>query len=269
MVKRAALKTKGGSGPSGLDADGWRKILASNNYGTVNTDLRKAFAEVIKTICTKKIEINTENNTTSLEAFLACRLIPLDKNPGLRPIGVGEVLRRIAGKVVMQIVKKDVTRAAGCLQLCAGQEAGSEAAIHAMSDMYENNDTEAVLLVDAENPFNSINRKVLLHNTEYICPELATFIYNCYIIPARLFITGGKELRSREGTTQGDPTAMVTYAIGLTPLLDDLQRFGNETKHVAFADDLTGAGKLIQIKSWWDHLQTMGPKYGYYPKPSK
>ena len=69
MVKRAALKTKGGSGPSGLDVDGWRKILASNNYGTVNTDLRKAFTEVIKTICTKKIEINTENNTTSLEAF--------------------------------------------------------------------------------------------------------------------------------------------------------------------------------------------------------
>ena len=196
MVKRAALKTKGGSGPSGLDADGWRKILASNNYGTVNTDLRKAFAEVIKIICTKKIEINTETNTTSLEAFLACRLIPLDRNPGLRPIGVGEVLRRIAGNVVMQIVKKDVTRSAGCLQLCAGQEAGSEAAIRAMCDIYENNETEAVLLVDAENAFNTINRKALLHNTEYLCPELATFIYNCYIIPARLFILGGNEIES-------------------------------------------------------------------------
>ena len=62
---------------------------------------------------------------------------------------------------------------------------------------------------------------------------------------------------------------MAAYTIGLTPLLDDLQRFGNGTKHVAFADNLTGAGKLIQIKSWWDLLQTMGPKYGYYPKPSK
>ena len=26
--------------------------------------------------------------------------MPLNKNPGLRPIGVGEVLRRISGKVV-------------------------------------------------------------------------------------------------------------------------------------------------------------------------
>ena len=38
IAKEAALKTKGGSGPSGLDADGWRKILVSMSYGTVNPD---------------------------------------------------------------------------------------------------------------------------------------------------------------------------------------------------------------------------------------
>ena len=48
MVKEAALKTKGDSGPSGLDADGWRKILVSKSYGTINVDLRRAFANVIK-----------------------------------------------------------------------------------------------------------------------------------------------------------------------------------------------------------------------------
>jgi len=130
--------------------------------------------------------------------------IPLDKNPGLRPIGVGEVLRRIAGKVVMQIVKNDVTKAAGCLQTCAGQEAGSEASIHAMNEIFNENDTEAVLPVDAENAFNSINRKTLLHNIEFICPSIARFIYNCYIIPARLFIVGGKELKSLEGRCHGN-----------------------------------------------------------------
>ena len=31
IVKEVALKTKGGSGPSGLDADGWRKIFVSKS----------------------------------------------------------------------------------------------------------------------------------------------------------------------------------------------------------------------------------------------
>ena len=44
-----------------------------------------------------------------LEAFLAYnRLIPLDESPGSRPIGVGEVLQRTAGKVIMKVVKKDI-----------------------------------------------------------------------------------------------------------------------------------------------------------------
>ena len=73
-------------------------------------------------------------------------------------------------------------------------------------------------------------------------------IYNCYAISARVCIIGGKELRSREGTTQGDPTAMAAYALGLTPLLDHLQSFKRSVEHVAFADDETGAGKLEEIK---------------------
>ena len=62
----------------------------------------------------------------SLEAFLACQLIPLNKSPGIRPIGIGEVLRRIMGKTVMMVLKKDVIHSAGALQVCAGQQAGVE-----------------------------------------------------------------------------------------------------------------------------------------------
>ena len=66
-----------------------------------------------------------------------------------------------------------------------------------------NVDTDPVLLIDAENAFNSINRKVMLHNLKFICPIIATYTINCYATPSRLFIDGGGEIRSSEGTTQG------------------------------------------------------------------
>ena len=50
---------------------------------------------IVKKLSTDLIE------TQTIEAFLSCGLIPLDKNSGLRPIGVGELLRRIAGKVIV------------------------------------------------------------------------------------------------------------------------------------------------------------------------
>ena len=169
----------------------------------------------------------------------------------------------------MKVVKEDIKKAAGFLELCAGQEAGCEAPIHGMHKIFESNETEAILLDDAENAFNSINRKTLLHNFEYLCPAIATFLYNCYAISARLFIIGGKELRSCEGTTQGDSTAMAEYTLGLTPLLNHLQSVKRSAKHAVFADELTGPGKLKEIKISCDTLITEGPKYGYYPKPSK
>ena len=68
--------------------------------------------------------------------------------------------------------------------------------------------TDAVLLIDAENAFNSINHEVMLHNFKFNYPIIATYKINCYATPSRLFIVGGGEILSSEETTQGDPTAM-------------------------------------------------------------
>ena len=36
-----------------------------------------------------------------------------------------------------------------------------------------------------------------------------------------------------------------------------------------FADDASALGKLAQVKKWWVKLNEIGPKFGYFPKPSK
>ena len=71
-----------------------------------------------------------------LEGYTSCRLIPLDKNPGIRPTGVGVVLRRIVGKTNARFLKKEIKEAAGPIQVCAGHSTGSENAIHAMSQVF-------------------------------------------------------------------------------------------------------------------------------------
>ena len=82
-----------------------------------------------------------------LAPLMAGHLIAPDKNPGVRPIGIGETARRIIAKAVLCVVRDDVQQAVGSLQLCAGQVDGIEAAIHAMNHSYSSNDSEAVLLV--------------------------------------------------------------------------------------------------------------------------
>ena len=265
-ILKAAVRTKGSAGPSMYDADDWRIILGSTLFGTEAEDLRKSLAELAKELCINEIE-----DPESLEALLGCRLIPLDKNPGLRPIGIGETLRRIIGKAVMTIMKEDVLTGVGNLQLCGGHAGGCEVGVHALVDLFNDDDTEGVIQVDASNAFNSINRNILLHNTKIICPQFATYIYNSYCTPARLFITGGAEILSREGTTQGDPIAMAAYGIGLTPLLVILSKGEVEEawKQVAFADDISGVGKLIFLRIWWDLVNKYGPLLGYFPKASK
>jgi hypothetical protein len=109
---------------------------------------------------------------SSIEAFLANRLIPLDKSPGLRPIGVGEVHRRIIAKTIVKFLKEDILRSAGSLQLCAGQESGCEAIIHAMDEIYKSEPCEGILLINADNAFNRLNRSVALKNIQIICPPI-------------------------------------------------------------------------------------------------
>ena len=210
-IHQAALHTNGAAGLSGLDAYVWRRLCSS--FGSASHNLCSALAAVGHRICTTLV------HPEGLSAFVACRLIPLDKCPGVRPIGVGEVPRRILAKAVLRIVGRDVEEAAGPLQVCAGQDGGCEAAVHAMRRIFHHPDTEGVLLVDATNAFNTINRQAALQRISIICSSIAQILINTYRTPVRMVIVGSGEIASTEGTTQGDPLAMAMYALAVTPLI--------------------------------------------------
>ena len=87
-----------------------------------------------------------------------------------------------------------------------------------MKEAFLKEETEAVLLVDASNAFNSLNREAALHNIRYLCPILSTILINIYREATDLFVDG-IVLASKEGTTQGDPLAMPMYALATIPLI--------------------------------------------------
>jgi len=85
--------------------------------------------------------------------------------------------------------------------MCAGLRSGSKVAVYAMNSVFEKEETDGVLLIDASNAFSALNRAAALHNLRVLCPPIATYAINTYRQSARLFITGGNELKSAEGTT--------------------------------------------------------------------
>ena len=129
------------------------------------------------------------------------------------------------------------------------------------------------MLVDASNALNAINRKAFLHNVKIICPSIATFTTNCYRSPSRLFVVGGTEITSAEGTTQGDPIAGFVYAIAIIPMIlrtvEDLHKNKSDAKATGYADDLFGGGKLAALRKMWDFIEKHGPDYGYYQQADK
>ena len=54
----------------------------------------------------------------------------------------------------MATFRRNILESAGYSKLCAIQCAECEAAVHALSPMFSEDDSDAILLVDADNAFN-------------------------------------------------------------------------------------------------------------------
>ena len=116
-IIKAAMNTKGSAGPSGMDAERYRRMLVFTNFSAAGKETREEISLLTKNLLIKNYIPKL------LEPLVALRRIPLDKNSGIRPIGVGEVLRRIIGKVFSRTTITDIRDPP--LQTCAGHGAGS------------------------------------------------------------------------------------------------------------------------------------------------
>ena len=169
-------------------------LLAGEDYAhPLNLPLCHSLAITAQRLCKKFVD------PSAIAPFLACHLIALNKNPGVRPVGIGDTARQIIAKAILTVTRLDIQEAAGSLQRCAGQISRIEATVHAVNLLFQQEETEAILLVDASNAFNSLDHLSALHNICRLCPSLATALINSYRAPTELFVNGDV-LYSSEGT---------------------------------------------------------------------
>ena len=80
---------------SRLRANRFSRLHACKSFKKSGTELCNAVAVMARKLCTEYVD------PTRIEALLSNRLIPLDKWEGaVRPIGIGEALRRIIAKCI-------------------------------------------------------------------------------------------------------------------------------------------------------------------------
>ena len=299
-VEHVASRLSGAAGPSGVDAVALRNWAL--RFGTVSEALRTELAAWVNWLG------NTSPPFAAYRAMMACRLVALDKCPGVRPVGIGEIFRRLFAKCVMKTVGPQATAACGSVNLCAGLAAGIEGAVHAIRDRWESppdpTDTsatipppvtqppapspspsadppddpdtpppEALILVDAKNGFNELSRLAMMWTVRHLWPAGSRFAFNCYRHAAQLILRrpGGKceVLLSREGVTQGDPLSMVLYGVMLIPLGKTLRRTAPGVLQPWYADDFSMLGPATDMQNVMRQLMEEGPPRGYYPEPSK
>ena len=78
LIRKSAVRTRELLGPSGLDADFWRKIIGGSVFGTTTSDdLCHAIALMTRQLCSEELK-----DPATVSVLISCRLITLDKCRG-------------------------------------------------------------------------------------------------------------------------------------------------------------------------------------------
>ena len=167
-----------------------RKILESSGPGGMDSEalqiwLIKFMEDITRLLTSLETFIhwlaNGSPHWLAYCSFMSIRLIALDKQLGVRMVGVRETWRRLFTNIVLKVTRLEATMACQDDQLCDGLKAGINGVVHGVQtiwDEYLTTEDWGFLLVDAKNTFNEINRVGMLWAVRHLWPSRAFFIFN-------------------------------------------------------------------------------------------
>ena len=191
-------------------------------------------------------------------------LVALPKpSGGVRPIAVGEILRRLTGKCLMSLVQQQARTYFWPAQVGVAVKGGAEKAVHtvrAWTQRHAGSATKVLVKLDFANAFNCVSREAVLQQACTHFPALARWSVWCYRQPTRLQF-GERVLDSSSGVQQGDPLGPLLFSAALQPLAVDL-RSGSLDIAVHFLDDGVLAGELTDVASALGRVQQRAAAIG-------
>uniref|UniRef100_A0A0G4G3W2 Uncharacterized protein n=1 Tax=Chromera velia CCMP2878 TaxID=1169474 RepID=A0A0G4G3W2_9ALVE len=134
-IAAVARRLQSSVGPSGFDST--QLCTAVLSLERENRESREELANLATEMGRRVFEWD------QVKALIACRLVALDKCPGVHPVGIGEAIRRLLGKTVMKETREELQEACGANQLCSGLMGGLEGGIHAVRELWETFTQEA------------------------------------------------------------------------------------------------------------------------------
>ena len=115
-VTAVAEILSGGAGPGGADSVALQHWLM--RFGAASAELRLIFGDFVEWLG------NGRPPWSAYRALMGFRLVALDKQPGIRPAGVGETWRRMMVKCLLRVAGPEAKASCGMTQLAGGLEAG-------------------------------------------------------------------------------------------------------------------------------------------------
>ena len=207
--------------------------------------------------------------------FLAgAKLIPLRK-PGaklaVRPVAVGECLRRIVGKVAMQDSEvREAIQQMVPTQIGVGVQGACETTAIAIQNWVEQHVHQpnwAILQVDVKNAFNSIDRQAVLDAVHDRIPKLTAWTIFCYSTHSQLFLGTGHPLTSEQGVQQGDPLGPLLYSLAWQAVVEKLPP--QLLLNLWYLDDGHLIGDISTLEAALCSMADEGAKIGIVLNPDK
>eukprot|EP00158_Paraphelidium_tribonemae_P006934 Partr_v1_DN28040_c1_g2_i8_m57676 putative NA len=205
---------------SACGRDGLRADYLVSMYTVKNHEAKAKFASYL----TKLVNLLLSGGMPKdLAPFVASAPITALSKPdgGIRPIAVGEVIRRLVSKVAVDGVLEEALNILNPLQVGVASKRGLETAIFDLEHVlrtYGDDSSKCALLFDFQNAFNLIDRQVIFDRVRASLPGISKWVEYCYEQEALLF-ADDHTLMSSCGVQQGDPLGPLLFAIALHPLI--------------------------------------------------